>query len=268
MRAAAALLAALLVAGSAGAAGLKGIKGDDDRVTVAASEYPWSTVGRLHNGQGGHCSGVLIGPRLAVTAAHCLWNRKTRRPMPAIALHFVAGWERGEYLRAAPVARYEIAPDWRFGVAYGFGPASVDWALLELAEPLGDEVGWMALGPAPVQGQAVTTVGYGQDRKHVPTAHIGCHVTGRLAEGAWVHDCDAVHGDSGAPVLVWDGGMPRLVAIHVATFSRDGAPSQGGAVGVDAFGAVAARMGAAPRSRPGPLSKPLDDAVRARLDGR
>lgn len=267
MRGTALFLLLSAVASDAQAAQLKGIKGQDDRVTVAAAEYPWSTVGRLHNGQGGHCSAVLVGPRVAVTAAHCLWNRKTRRPMPAQALRFAAGWERGEFLKAASVARYEIAPEWRFDLAYGPGPASVDWAVLELTEPLGDEVGWMALGGVPAVGMTVTTVGYGQDRKHVPTAHIGCRIQGRLPQGVWTHDCDAVHGDSGAPVLVWVQGQPRLVGIHVATFSPAGGPTLGGTVGIDTFAATAAKWGAAPGSHAGPLSKSLDPAIKARLDG-
>lgn len=258
----------LLAAAPVLAEPLKGVKGGDDRVMVAADEYPWSAVGRLNNGQGGHCSGVLVGPRLVVTAAHCLWNKKTRQPMPPPALTFVAGYDRGQYLAASPVERIVPAPDWIFGVAYGPEPASRDWALAVLARPVGDEVGWVALGEAPAPGARVVTVGYGQDKAHVPTAHLGCAVTGALPTGVLTHDCDAVHGDSGAPVLVWRNGTPRLVAIHVATFTLGDGRVLGGAVPVTRFAAEAAKQGAVPAAQPGPLAKPLDALVKARAEAR
>lgn len=261
------LVPLMLGAPAAHADALKGIKGADDRVAVVAAEYPWSTIGRVNNGMGGHCSGVLVGPRLVVTAAHCLWNKKTRQPMPAQSLRFVAGYDRGNYLDFAAVERMVVAPGWSFGVAYGPDQAGRDWALLVLDKPLGEQVGWVALGAVPRQGQAVVTVGYGQDKAHVPTAHIGCTVTGWLG-AALTHDCDAVHGDSGAPVLVWQGEVPRLAAIHVATFSTTGGTVLGGAVPVTAFAAEAAKQGAATAAGPGPLSKRLDPAVKARVEGR
>lgn len=260
-------LLSLLLVFPAHAEGLKGIKGADDRIAVAAAEYPWSAIGRVNNGMGDHCSGVLVGPRLVVTAAHCLWNRETRRPMPAQSLRFVAGYDRGGFLDFAAAERTVVAPGWSFGLPYGPEPAGHDWALLVLDKPLGERVGWVALGQPPAQGDTLVTVGYGQDKAHVPTAHIGCTATGRLG-GVLTHDCDAVHGDSGAPVLVWKGGTPRLAALHVATFTLAGGRVLGGAVPVTAFAAEAAKQGAATTAGPGPLSKPLDPAVKTRVEGR
>jgi protease YdgD len=255
----------MLLPVAAGAAKLQGIKGEvDQRVPVVAAESPWSAVGRVNNGQGAHCSGVMIGRRLAVTAAHCLWNRRTRAPMPVSSLVFVAAWEKGRYLAAAHVAKAHIAPGWSFEAPYGPSVASHDWALLELDEPLGDQVGWVGLGDGPAAGQPVVTVGYGQDRPHVPTAHIGCTITARRPEGLFLHDCDAVHGDSGGPVMAWREGALKLVAIHVATLSS-AERVDGGAVGVAEFAETARRLGAATDTRPGSLSLPATMDLAARL---
>ncbi|MBI5163058.1 MAG: trypsin-like serine protease [Magnetospirillum sp.] len=266
---AAAVLLLALPAGADPVKGLKGIKGADDRVAVSGGEYPWSAVGRVNNGQGGHCSGALIGPALAVTAAHCLYNRKTGQQMPVSAMHFVAGYDRGRVLAHTLVKRATLAPGWRFGVAYGPGPAAHDWALLELEEAVGEQAGWVGLGEDPAASLRVVTVGYAQDRAHAPLAHVGCHITGRLGEGegAWLHDCDAVHGDSGAPVMVWQGGKPLLTAIHVATFSAASGKVDGGAVGIGAFAARALKLGARP-GQTGSAATALDGEMRKKVEGR
>jgi len=267
------LLAVLLalVSASAGAGQeqrlareLHGIKGADDRMAVTAEQYPWSAMGRLNNGLGGHCSGVLVGPRLLATAAHCLWNQRTRNVIPVTSLTFVAGYDRGQYLKASKVAKMHPAPGWVFG-ANGGGPRIHDWALLELVDPLGDDVGWVALGADPEPGMAVTAAGYGKDKAHVPTAHLGCTVLQRQA-GLYIDDCDAVQGDSGGPMLVWQGGEPRVVALNVAVIVDRG--GMGVALGVNAFKAEAMRLGAAASSKPGTLSKPLDGVVKAKAEAR
>jgi protease YdgD len=246
---------------------LRGIKGGDDRVTVAADQFPWSAMGRLNNGLGGHCSAVLIGPKLVATAAHCLFNHKTRAIIPATSLTFVAGYDRGQYLKAAKVTRLHPAPGWDFKTNGGGGPGGRvhDWALLELDEPVGNAVGWVALGADPAPGQRVTAAGYGKDKAHVPTAHLGCTVLERKGV-LFTDDCDAVQGDSGGPMLVWQNGEPRVAALNVAVIvSR---ADLGVALGVSAFKATAQRLGAAAASAPGSLSKPLDGVVRAKAEAR
>ncbi len=194
---------------------LHGIKGTDNRVEVDAGRYPWRAMGRLNNGLGGHCSAVLVGPRLLATAAHCLWNQRTRAVIPAGSLTFVAGYDRGQYLAASKVTALHPAPGWSFPGASGLAARAHDWALLELAEPLGQQLGWVAPGDPPRPGESLTAAGYGKDKAHIPTAHQGCSLTGRQT-GLLISDCDAVQGDSGGPVMVWRDGMPVLVGLNAA----------------------------------------------------
>lgn len=238
---------------------LHGLKGADDRVEVVARTYPWRALGRLNNNVGGHCSGVIIGSRLVATAAHCLWNPRTRRQIPISSLTFVAGYDRGRFVAASKVTGVHVAPgwDWNHQSVSSLSARESDWALLELAEPLGRDVGMVALGDDPVTGQAVIAAGYGKDKAHVPMAHLGCHVLQRRGALA-LNDCDAVQGDSGGPVLVTQNGELRVAALNVAVVLGGGSET-GVALVVSAFKVPALRLGAATAGTLGAL--PIDSAV-------
>ncbi len=85
------------------------------RLIVEAMEYPWSALGRLNTGGRGFCTGILIGPRLVLSRAHCLYNGTEGRWWATNELHFVAGYQRDTFLIHAGVAGYEVAPEFSGG---------------------------------------------------------------------------------------------------------------------------------------------------------
>ena len=98
-------LAALLVAGlGVSAQGedlvalkkrlLPGIKGEDNRQIVDSSDYLWSAIGPVNTRIGGFCTGTVIGPRDVLTAAHCLWNKRTKSWLVPEAINFLAGYSK------------------------------------------------------------------------------------------------------------------------------------------------------------------------------
>ena len=71
------VLGLLALAGAAPS--LPGVGVTDDRVTVDAAVAPWRSLERLQIPGENRCTAVLIGPRTALTAAHCLWAWRTHR---------------------------------------------------------------------------------------------------------------------------------------------------------------------------------------------
>ena len=103
-------LAAILLANQfVGAAELRLLPGTgtvDRRVAVDPSQPPWNAIAKVQTNIGTRCTGALIGPRVVLTAAHCLYNRLTRGLLQAGSLHVLIGASRGEYRWQRMVTRY------------------------------------------------------------------------------------------------------------------------------------------------------------------
>jgi protease YdgD len=165
-------IAALLFAsgsvasGSGAAEPLPGVGALDRRLAVDVGLPPWNAIAKVQTNIATRCTGALVGPDIVMTAAHCLYNRRTGTLLQPESLHFLFGYERGGYFRHAQVVRYVVG-DGFDGAEPARHPAS-DWARLELAEAVPPAIEPLRLSKEiPVPGTAVALPGYNQDRIHL-----------------------------------------------------------------------------------------------------
>jgi protease YdgD len=208
LRLAAGLALVILGAASAHAA--------DRRVPVDPNEPPWNAIAKVQTNIGEHCSGVLIAPSVVLTAAHCLYNPRTRALLRPVSLHVLFGYQRANYRWHRAVARITVGPG--FDGATG-QPQPADWARLDLTEPVAPAPLPIA-GGAGSAGMAVALAGYNQDRSQLLIADLACHVLRVVAlpGGArfLAHDCAATRGTSGAPLLTKNERGWAVVGINIA----------------------------------------------------
>ena len=177
-----------------------------------------------------HCSGVLIGARMVLTAAHCLFDPRTRRWIGAADIFFRAGYARGESLWTARVADYVTGRAGDTPTSPGEGLAE-DWALLRLAEIAPPKIAPLPVAAFPNGKPAIVKAGYRRDRPHLLTISDSCTIAGRSGYRLVFRDCDAAPGESGAPIIERRAGDWRVVGVFVARQQGSGSPM---AHGIDA----------------------------------
>jgi protease YdgD len=198
-------LAAALVAAAAAA------QAADRRIALDPDVPPWSAVAKVQTNTGIHCTGVLVAPATVLTAAHCLYNRRTHALLQPLSLHVLFGYERDRYRWHRFVAHFVVGAGFN---GAGPGPQAADWARLTLAEVV-------PVVPLPVFAGAIqpglpaALAGYNQDRAQLLLGDLGCRILRRIGSFV-IHDCAGTFGTSGGPLLARAAAGWSVIGVNVA----------------------------------------------------
>jgi protease YdgD len=185
--------------------------GHDDRVLVNVQERPWRYMGELQMDGGEGCTATLIARDVLLTAAHCI-HREGR--VNANGSFISALGQR------ARITGYLIDPGFNYRL---FATTSqidyMDWALLRIDRPIGDETGFASLYDLNARGQQVAQqaslyqAGYAWDTGSNLAGNIDCRVQTVFPDNTFSHGCDITRGDSGSAFLIRSGNTWQIVGV-------------------------------------------------------
>ncbi len=182
----------------------------------------WDAVGRLDIGGTGFCTAALIAPDRVLTAAHCLFDRRTGERIDPAQLEFLAGWRNGRAAAYRQVRRAVVHPDYAFDATDTAARVRNDLALLELQQPIRNTVITpFGIARPPRKGAQVGVVSYAVDRADAPSLQQLCDVKARQ-QGILVMSCSVDFGSSGAPVFLHGVDGPSIVSVVSAKAETDG----------------------------------------------
>lgn len=195
--------------------------GHDDRVLVPVADAPWRFMGVLRMDWGGACSATLVARDVLITAAHCIHSDTAVNANGVFVSAF--GNHRARITAYLIDRRYDIG---RYTTTNDID--GLDWALLRIDQPLGDELGHAGIASITGQGEqharaaSLLQAGYAWDTGDHLSGHVGCNIVSIHADNTFRHACDTTRGDSGSAFLVSNGDGFDVIGVDSKFRSNPG----------------------------------------------
>lgn len=223
----AALIAAVLLAAAPPVVATEpSFFGADDRVFIEPVDMPWSAIGRLDFGEGAHCSGAMVSPRVVLTAAHCLFRYSGGAYEDQA--EFYAGFDRSRHVAQATVESFWVSPGYLSKDPFEEESAGNDYAFVLLDQPIGNRTGYFSVhrmteadlaDAARGNWRKLVQAGYSGDSSDQLSAHFGCRILSVDPNNRIGHQCDIMSGDSGSPIFFADErGDWQVIAVNSSVY--------------------------------------------------
>jgi V8-like Glu-specific endopeptidase len=176
--------------------------GQETRVPMTSTAFPWSAIGRITLMDGkkelSTCTGTMVGRSVMVTAAHCVLDNGQFK-----TVRFEAGYNKGKYIISSYSGLIKVGT---FAVD---DDIQNDWAVVQLLDPIGDKVGWLGFDDIhsnylfPIK---VSYSGYSDNfqNSEVAGADSTCFIHEFFDTGTYGHDCSTGPGGSGGALFAND----------------------------------------------------------------
>lgn len=197
--------------------------GHDDRVLVPVNEAPWRFIGELVMDTGEACTATLIARDVIVTAAHCISSEE--------GVNAAAEFRAASSGLRARVTAYLLDPRYsyrRFTTTNDID--GLDWALLRLDRPLGDQLGHAGVQNLTGRGRDAATAanllqaGFAWDTGSHLSGNLRCHIIAVHSDNTFAHECDTTRGDSGSSFFVRAGQGYDVIGVDSNFRSNHGGP--------------------------------------------
>lgn len=220
--------------------------GVDDRKLILDSELsPWRMICSLEISSPGASAigtGWFVGPRTLLTAGHCVCAPEFGKRLWATTIKVIPGRYGDGTQVCTPVTattfyahkKWVDAQHEDASVAYD--PGDYDIGCIQLAEPLGDQVGcfsFAALAAEDLKERMVNVSGYPADRDGGKNQYFHSNLITSVTPRRVFYEIDTFGGQSGSPVWIQEQDFEPPVAIGIHAYGVSQGVKQNSAPRID-----------------------------------